>query len=158
MAFTLDKCEENKVFTFESQKSVPAPFLTKKYQLVDDPRTDHIVSWGEDETIFVVWRPLNLLEIFFQTISNITTSQALLGNSIPMVFKKVVADRWEFAMSSSKKELSIFYVKSIGEEHLSIITNSTMINHHRFFSKMKIYVSLTILHHYHLLNQARLIF
>ncbi|GAB4835295.1 Heat stress transcription factor B-4 [Ancistrocladus abbreviatus] len=41
----------------ESQKSVPAPFLTKTYQLVDDPRTDHIVSWGEDETTFVVWRP-----------------------------------------------------------------------------------------------------
>lgn len=57
MAFTLDRFEENMVFTFESQKSVPAPFLTKTYQLVDDPHTDHIVSWGEDETTFVVWRP-----------------------------------------------------------------------------------------------------
>lgn len=57
MAFTLDRFEENMVFTLESQKSVPAPFLTKTYQLVDDPHTDHIVSWGEDETTFVVWRP-----------------------------------------------------------------------------------------------------
>lgn len=57
MAFTLDRFEENMVFTFESQKSVPAPFLTKTYQLVDDPHTDHIVSWGEDETTFVVWKP-----------------------------------------------------------------------------------------------------
>ena len=57
MAFTLDRFEENMVFTFESQKSVPAPFLTKTYQLVDDPRTDHIVSWGDDETTFVVWKP-----------------------------------------------------------------------------------------------------
>lgn len=59
MAFTLDRCEEDNimVFTFESQKSVPAPFLTKTYQLVDDPRTNHIVSWGEDEATFVVWRP-----------------------------------------------------------------------------------------------------
>ena len=38
-------------------KPVPAPFLTKTYQLVDDPYTDHVVSWGEDETTFVVWRP-----------------------------------------------------------------------------------------------------
>jgi heat shock transcription factor, other eukaryote len=36
---------------------VPAPFLIKTYQLVDDPRTDHAVSWGEDGATFVVWRP-----------------------------------------------------------------------------------------------------
>ena len=57
MAFTLDRCEDSMVFTMESQKSVPAPFLTKTYQLVDDPCTDHIVSWGDDETTFVVRRP-----------------------------------------------------------------------------------------------------
>uniref|UniRef100_A0A803Q0K7 HSF-type DNA-binding domain-containing protein n=1 Tax=Cannabis sativa TaxID=3483 RepID=A0A803Q0K7_CANSA len=49
--------EENMVFTVESQKAVPAPFLTKTYQLVDDPVTDDIVSWGDDQTTFVVWRP-----------------------------------------------------------------------------------------------------
>lgn len=38
-------------------KAVPAPFLTKTYQLVDDPATDHVVSWGDDDTTFVVWRP-----------------------------------------------------------------------------------------------------
>ncbi|OMO79251.1 Heat shock factor (HSF)-type, DNA-binding protein [Corchorus olitorius] len=56
MALRMEKCEEL-VFSVESQKSVPAPFLTKTYQIVDDPVTDHIVSWGEDETSFVVWRP-----------------------------------------------------------------------------------------------------
>jgi heat shock transcription factor len=41
-----------------AQKAVPAPFLTKTYQLVDDPATDHIVSWGDDRvSTFVVWRP-----------------------------------------------------------------------------------------------------
>ena len=38
-------------------KAVPAPFLTKTYQLVDDPATDHVVSWGDDDTTFIVWRP-----------------------------------------------------------------------------------------------------
>ena len=45
MAFTMERCEEM-VSSVESQKTVPAPFLTKTYQLVDDPCTDHIV-----------WRP-----------------------------------------------------------------------------------------------------
>lgn len=40
-----------------NNKAVPAPFLTKTYQLVDDPCTDHIVSWGDNDTTFVVWRP-----------------------------------------------------------------------------------------------------
>lgn len=40
-----------------TSSSVPAPFLTKTYFLVNDPSTDDIVSWGEDNTTFVVWRP-----------------------------------------------------------------------------------------------------
>jgi len=56
MALMLDNCE-GILLSLDSHKSVPAPFLTKTYQLVDDPATDHIVSWGEDDTTFVVWRP-----------------------------------------------------------------------------------------------------
>jgi heat shock transcription factor len=58
MAFLVERCGEM-VVSMESShaKPVPAPFLTKTYQLVDDPCTDHIVSWGEDDTTFVVWRP-----------------------------------------------------------------------------------------------------
>lgn len=41
----------------ESQKANPAPFLTKTYDLVEDPTTDHIVSWGQSHTTFIVWRP-----------------------------------------------------------------------------------------------------
>ncbi|EEE67672.1 hypothetical protein OsJ_25309 [Oryza sativa Japonica Group] len=66
MAFLVERCGEM-VVSMEmgphggggaaAGKPVPAPFLTKTYQLVDDPCTDHIVSWGEDDTTFVVWRP-----------------------------------------------------------------------------------------------------
>ncbi|KAF4395336.1 hypothetical protein F8388_001723 [Cannabis sativa] len=56
MALMLDNCD-GILLSLDSHKSVPAPFLTKTYQLVDDPATDHIVSWGEDDTTFVVWRP-----------------------------------------------------------------------------------------------------
>jgi len=56
MALLLDNCESI-LLSLDTHKSVPAPFLTKTYQLVDDPATDHIVSWGEDDATFVVWRP-----------------------------------------------------------------------------------------------------
>ncbi|KAF9606843.1 hypothetical protein IFM89_029300 [Coptis chinensis] len=56
MAFMVER-GESMVMSIDPQKGVPAPFLTKTYQLVDDPKTDHIVSWGEDQTTFVVWRP-----------------------------------------------------------------------------------------------------
>lgn len=41
----------------ESQRSLPTPFLTKTYQLVDDPAVDDLISWNEDGSTFIVWRP-----------------------------------------------------------------------------------------------------
>ncbi|CAL0332702.1 unnamed protein product [Lupinus luteus] len=48
---------EGLLLSLDSHKSVPSPFLTKTYQLVDDPNTNHIVSWGQNDITFVVWRP-----------------------------------------------------------------------------------------------------
>lgn len=39
-----------------AQRSVPAPFLMKTYQLVDDPKTDDVISWNESGNTFVVWK------------------------------------------------------------------------------------------------------
>lgn len=41
----------------DSQRSLPTPFLTKTYQLVDDPSVDDLISWSEDGSAFIVWRP-----------------------------------------------------------------------------------------------------
>lgn len=35
----------------------PPPFLTKTYDMVDDPVTDSLVSWSETGYSFVVWNP-----------------------------------------------------------------------------------------------------
>ena len=48
----------------------PPPFLTKTYDIVDDPSTNHIVSWSKGNNSFVVWDPqafsISLLPRFFK--------------------------------------------------------------------------------------------
>lgn len=37
-----------------SSNSLP-PFLTKTYEMVDDPSTDSVVSWSANNKSFIVW-------------------------------------------------------------------------------------------------------
>ncbi|KAK6235493.1 Heat shock factor (HSF)-type [Theobroma cacao] len=102
MAFTVERSEEL-VFSVESQKAVPAPFLSKTYQLVDDPLTDHIVSWGEDETSFVVWRPPEFARDLLPSYFKHNNFSSFVRQLNTYGFKKVVADRWEFANEYFRK-------------------------------------------------------
>uniref|UniRef100_M1BC85 Heat stress transcription factor A-6b n=1 Tax=Solanum tuberosum TaxID=4113 RepID=M1BC85_SOLTU len=38
----------------------PPPFLTKTYELVDDPSSNDVVSWSRGNNSFIVWDPQNL--------------------------------------------------------------------------------------------------
>ena len=41
----------------QGPRSLPTPFLTKTFQLVDDPSIDDVISWNDDGSTFVVWNP-----------------------------------------------------------------------------------------------------
>lgn len=51
-------------------ESGPPPFLTKTYDLVEDSRTNHVVSWSQSNNSFIVWDPqafsMTLLPRFFK--------------------------------------------------------------------------------------------
>ncbi|XP_057473923.1 heat stress transcription factor A-7a-like isoform X1 [Actinidia eriantha] len=75
----------------------PPPFLTKTFDMVDDPISNHIVSWNRGGHSFVVWDPhgfsTSLLPRFFKhnNFSSFVRQLNTYG------FRKIDPDKWEFA-------------------------------------------------------------
>ncbi|KAK7245562.1 hypothetical protein RIF29_40409 [Crotalaria pallida] len=79
-----------------SSSTLP-PFVGKTYEMVDDPSTNNIVSWGAKNRSFVVWDPPEFARVLLPKFFKHNNFSSFIRQLNTYGFRKVDPEHWEFA-------------------------------------------------------------